>query len=127
MENKNGRSGMEANVIYMLKSLLCSYIVTAVLLLVLTVLLYRTGLSEANVNAGITISYAVATFAGGFIAGRLKGRRKFVWGMLSGILYFILLVLISLGLYRTLQADVPELITTFLLCAGGGMLGGMIS
>lgn len=111
----------------MLKSLLCAYIVTGILLLILTLLLYKAGLSEENINAGIILTYVISTFSGGFVIGKLTGARKFLWGLLLGVVYFLLLTLISLGIYHSLQSDLMNLTTTFLLCAGGGMLGGMIS
>ncbi len=111
----------------MLKALLCAYVMTGILLLVLTLLLYKAGLSEENINAGIILTYVISTFSGGFVVGKLTGVKKFMWGLLLGILYFVLLMLISLGIYHYLQSDAANLVTTFLLCAGGGMLGGMIS
>ncbi len=111
----------------MLKALLCAYIMTGILLLILTFLLYKAGLSEENINAGIILTYVISTFSGGFVIGKLIGVKKFLWGLLLGVLYFVLLMLISLGIYHSLQSDVVNLVTTFLLCAGGGMLGGMIS
>lgn len=110
-----------------IKALLCAYIVTGILLLILTVLLYKLGLSEENVNAGITLTYVISTFSGGFVMGKLSGTRKFLWGLLTGVLYFVLLLLISLGIYHSVQGEISTLVTTFLLCAGGGMLGGMMA
>ena len=52
---------------------------------------------------------------------------KFLWGLLTGVLYWGLLMLISFGIYHSLQAEMGSLLTTLLLCAGGGMLGGMVS
>ena len=128
MEKKNGgRQGIEQRGADILKALLCAYVVTGILLLVLTLLLYKAGLGEENVNAGIILVYVISTFSGGFVIGKLTGMRKFLWGLLLGVIYFVLLLLISLGIYHSLQADVMNLVTTFLLCAGGGMLGGMIS
>lgn len=128
MEKKNGgRQIIEQRGADILKALLCAYVVTGILLLVLTLLLYKAGLSEENVNAGIILVYVISTFSGGFVIGKLTGMRKFLWGLLLGVIYFVLLLLISLGIYHSLQADVMNLVTTFLLCAGGGMLGGMIS
>ena len=128
MEKKTGgRRGIEQRAADMLKSLLCAYIVTGILLLILTLLLYKAGLSEENINAGIILTYVISTFAGGFVMGKLTGTKKFLWGLLLGVLYFVLLLLISLGVYHTLQAEITNLLTTFLLCAGGGMLGGMVS
>lgn len=128
MEKKTGgRRGSEQRAADMLKSLLCAYIVTGILLLILTLLLYKAGLSEENINAGIILTYVISTFSGGFVIGKLTGARKFLWGLLLGVVYFLLLTLISLGIYHSLQSDLMNLTTTFLLCAGGGMLGGMIS
>ena len=128
MEKKNGgRQGIEQRGADILKALLCAYVVTGILLLVLTLLLYKAGLSEENVNAGFIIVYVISTFSGGFVIGKLTGMRKFLWGLLLGVIYFVLLLLISLGIYHSFQADLMNLATTFLLCAGGGMLGGMIS
>ena len=128
MEKKTGgRRGIEQRAADMLKSLLCAYIVTGILLLILTLLLYKAGLSEENINAGIILTYVISTFSGGFVIGKLTGARKFLWGLLLGVVYFLLLTLISLGIYHSLLSDLMNLTTTFLLCAGGGMLGGMIS
>ena len=52
---------------------------------------------------------------------------KFLWGLLTGVLYWGLLMLISFGIYHSLQDEMGSLLTTLLLCAGGGMLGGMVS
>lgn len=128
MEKKTtGRPGIEQTAVRILKALLCAYIVTGIMLLILTILLYKAGLSEENVNAGIILTYVISTFAGGFVMGKLTGTKKFLWGLLLGVLYFVLLLLISLGVYHTLQTEITNLLTTFLLCAGGGMLGGMVS
>ena len=69
----------------------------------------------------------ISTFSGGFVIGKLTGARKFLWGLLAGSLYFVLLLLISLGIYHTLQGAAAETAAAFVLCALGGMLGGMIS
>lgn len=113
--------------IWMLKSLIAAYIVTGILLLILTFLLYRLNLDEQMVHMGITVIYVLSTLVGGVVIGKLAKVRKFVWGISLGVAYFVLLLVISLGVYRTLQGDGINIITTFLLCTGGGMFGGMIS
>lgn len=128
MEKKSaGRRGIEWIAVGMVKALLCAYVVTGIMLLILTLLLYKMGLSEANVNAGIILTYVVSTFSAGFVIGKLMKVKRFLWGLVAGVLYFVLLLLISLGVYHSLQGELANLLTTFLLCAGGGMLGGMIS
>ncbi|MDY5844989.1 MAG: TIGR04086 family membrane protein [Bariatricus sp.] len=112
--------------VQMLKALVFSYVVTIILLLILTFLLYKFGLNEQVVEMGICVVYLLSAFSGGVMAGKLAGSRRFVWGILSGILYFIFLLLVSVGVYRTLQGGMQMLIA-FGLSVFGGMLGGMIS
>ena len=121
------KSEKNGKVMWVLKSLLASYIVTGLLLLLLTFLLYQFDLDEQKVMAGIIVTYVVSTFIGGFIIGKLTRERKFVWGLIVGAVYFVLLFLISFGVYREINTNGTNVMTTILLCLGGGMLGGMLS
>ena len=51
-------------------ALLTSYFMTAVMLLILALLLYKMNLDESKVAAGILITYIVSGFTGGFVAGK---------------------------------------------------------
>ena len=112
---------------WILKSLLLSYALTGALLLVLAMLLYKLDMDEKAVSAGIVAIYITATLIGGLAIGKMAKTRKFLWGLILGILYFALLILITIGVYRTLDGAAASLVTTFFLCAGGGTIGGMIS
>lgn len=125
--NKTGSTGRWDQVSHILKALLSAYVLTGILLLVLAGLLYKLNLDEGKVTAGIIVIYVLSTFAGGFIAGKLLRQKKFLWGLMVGVMYFGLLLLVSLGLYHSLQGNGSDVLTTFLLCSGGGMLGGMLS
>ena len=114
-------------VFQVMKALLASYIVTGILLFVVTFFLYKFEWDEQMVPAGIIVIYVVSTFVGGFILGKIKKSRKFLWGLIMGVLYFALLFLISFGVYRSFDGNGTNVITTLLLCAGGGMLGGMLA
>ena len=118
---------MSRKVMWMLKSILASYIVTAVFLLILTLLLYQFELGERFVSAGIVAIYILSTLVGGIIIGKIAQTRRFIWGISLGMIYFLLLLLITLGVYHEINTDIGNLITTFILCIGGGMIGGMIS
>lgn len=120
---------MQKNIkaIWWIKSLLASYIVTGILLLVLTFFMYKFELNEKIVSAAIVGIYVVSTLIGGMIIGKLTKSKRYLWGMVLGIIYFVLLLLITLGVYRTLNGDSVSIVTSLILCAGGGMTGGMIS
>lgn len=110
-----------------LKSLVLAYAVTALLLLLLAFLVYKLRLPEQTVSICIIMIYAGSTFLAGFLAGKKLKKMKFVWGMLLGAAYFVILVLVSLAGGRAGTMFGRDFVTTMLLCVGGGMLGGMIS
>lgn len=124
MEKQGNR---ETKMIWMLKSLLFAYVVTGILLALLTVLVYKFELDEQLVSAAIVAIYVLATMAGGLVIGKLVKVRRFLWGLGLGLAYFALLMMITLGVYHTLNGDAVNLITALILCSGGGMIGGMIS
>lgn len=113
-------------VIFYLKCLLFSYILTVGLLLLLALFLYRFGLSERTVSVSIILIYIAASLFAGFAAGKKMGTRKFLWGLLAGVLYFTILLGVSLMLEHGTAGISGNLLTVFLICAGSGTLGGML-
>ncbi len=116
-----------AKVVFVLKCMLASYLLTAGLLLFLALMLYRFGLSEKVVSVCIIVIYIAVTFLAGFIAGKRAGEKKFLWGLAMGCIYFLILTAVSVLVNRSMEDQVSNMITVFLLCGGSGMLGGMLS
>ena len=114
-------------IIWLLKALLFSYVVTGISLLLLSVLLYKFEWNEHLVSAAIVAVYVLSTVVGGSVIGKLVRTRRFFWGLLLGNLYFILLLVITIILYRSLSGNGLNMLTAWILCTGGGMTGGMIS
>lgn len=112
---------------FILKCLLLSYLLTTGLLLLLALLLYRFNLTEKVVSACIIGIYILVTFLAGFMAGKREGNRKFLWGLLLGGLYFLILIVISLIVNRGMGEVAGNFFTVLILCCGSGMLGGMLS
>lgn len=110
-----------------LKCILASYIVTAIMLLFLAFLLFRMQIGSQAIQIGIIVTYVISTFVGGFFIGRKQQNRKYLWGLLLGCAYFIILILVSLCVNKSVLGGDSNFFTTFLLCAAGGMLGGMVS
>ncbi|MBD5450505.1 MAG: TIGR04086 family membrane protein [Lachnospiraceae bacterium] len=128
MEGNMGKKEIYTQkVIFVTKCMLAAYILTAGLLLLLAFMLYRFRLSEKVVSICIIGIYIVVTFAIGLLAGKREGKRKFLWGLAMGVAYYVILVIVSLVVNRGLQDVAGNMVTVFILCAGSGMLGGMIS
>ena len=120
MENKNIG-------ISILKSLIFSYILTGIILCILAFIMYQTEVSTKVANLGVTLTYVAASVFAGFIIGKQMGKRKFLWGLAVGLLYFAVLFLISLLLDQNQALMSGERITAMLLCAAGGTLGGALA
>lgn len=112
---------------FILKCLLFAYLLTTGFLLLLALLLYRFGLSEKIVSVCIIAIYIIVTFLAGFLTGKREGNRKFLWGLMMGGLYFLILVIVSLIVNHGLSGISGNFFTVLILCAGSGMLGGMVS
>ncbi len=110
----------------MIKALLLSYLVTGAALFLVAFLLYQMEPEESLVSAGIQVIYVLGSGICGLAAGKGIRRKRFLWGMLSGTLYYLLLLLASVCMGGIASAPI-QLLTTFALCLGGGMLGGVLS
>ncbi len=126
MGKKEKRQGIDL-VSSVVKTLLVSYGITAGFLLLFSVMLYKFRISEEMVTGGIVGIYILSNFAGGFLLGKRMKTRKFLWGILSGFLYFLLMVLISFCVYHEKSGSLWNMAVTMILCTGSGMLGGMLS
>jgi putative membrane protein (TIGR04086 family) len=111
----------------LLKGLLFSYIVTAFVLLLLSFMMLKFDLPGAAVSGGIILAYIASSFIGGFFVGKKIEQRKFLWGLVMGVFYFIILLLVSLMMNRVSPLPVGNLTTSFIICSISGMLGGMLS
>ena len=97
-----------------LKSLLFAYALTGVALLLLALVLFAFDLGETAVDAGIIIIYVLACFMGGFMAGKIVRKDKY-------------LLTVSVMAKGGWDMSAAHAVTTFFMCTGGGTLGGMLS
>ena len=107
----------------MIRSLLISYVLSGILLAALAFALYKLHLKEGQVNLMVFAVYFVTCLAGG------KGirQRRFFWGLLSGLFYFVVLFAVSWAMNMGSPIDMERSVTVMGVCALGGTIGGMIS
>lgn len=110
-----------------LSTLLIMYVITGLLLFGMAFLLYKFQLGEAFVSMGIIVVYVLSGFVGGVVMGiRMKVPCGF-WGLLLGTVYFLILFVGSAILNHGMPQDILRMLAVWIMCACGGMLGGMIS
>lgn len=110
-----------------LVSLFGGYLITFLGIVILAVLLLILQISENMVDIGILVIYVTACLAAGIIVGKRTMNKKFLWGMVSGVMYFLILFIISMLANQSIENVGNDLVTTFCICVGSGTLGGMIS
>lgn len=110
-----------------IRTLIITYFISAILLVALSFALYRFHLQEPQVNAAISAVYVLSCFAGGLIAGKVMKTKRFLWGLLIGLLYFLFLFFMSAAQSGGIPGDTIRLLPVLAMCAFSGMAGGMVS
>ncbi|MDF2473065.1 MAG: hypothetical protein K0R92_1485 [Lachnospiraceae bacterium] len=113
--------------IVILKILIITYIITGLLLLLLSFLMLKLDLSNAILSGGIVMIYILSSFIGGLLLGKKAEQKRFLWGLVMGAVYFVILLLISVLGNTMAGIDTNQIFSSMLICLFSGMLGGMIS
>lgn len=109
-----------------LKNLLIAFLISGGLLFLLAFLVYRLELKENVVSIAIILVYVLSNLTAGILLGKKQQSRKFLWGLLEGTAYFVILVVVSLIVNKSTADVAGNFFFTLLICAGSGMLGGML-
>lgn len=118
---------LNPKILFFMKSLLFTYILTGILLFILAFLFYKMKMPQNQLNIGIYAIYIISCLAGGFLSGKTMKHRKFLWGMIFGILYFLILLLVSFIVQKEISQGIASSILIMAICGVCGMVGGMIS
>ncbi|HHT98434.1 MAG TPA: TIGR04086 family membrane protein [Clostridiales bacterium] len=113
--------------ISLFKGLIFSYIVTAVIILLLSFLSLKLELPNIVLSGGIVLSYILSTFLGGLIVGKVVDVKKYLWGFLLGVFYFMIIMIISIAINKATGLPLANMFVVFVLCSLSGMIGGMVS
>ena len=108
------------------KGFLVSFVLTALLLVVVAFVLYQTKASVEHMGGAILLVYAIASFVGGMIFSAQKDSRHYLMGGLFCLAYFIIIYGVSAVWNKSISAMFPAMLTTLLVCILAGMLGGML-
>lgn len=110
-----------------LKGILFSYIVTAFVLLLLSFMMLKMDLSGTVFSGGLILTYIISSMVGGFFVGKKVEQKKFIWGLICGVAYCVVLILVSLMMNGVGPISVKSMLLVLGICSGSGMVGGMLS
>lgn len=125
-QNRSHNNQLINSVKLFLTTTLTAIIIAAALLVLSAFLLEKMGLSEGQVQILVYIIYLLSAMGAGLIAGKLKREKKFMWGALSGVVWFVVVFIASMILNR-MSIDASALFPAVVCMVGGGMLGGMLA
>ena len=118
--------GVKSKALKLLKSVVVAYILTAIVLLALSFIMYKTKMSLNGANGGILLTYVISCLTGGLLFSGSMMEKRYLAGGLLGVAYFLVTYCVSAVWNQSLMAQMPGMLTAFLICVFSGMLGGMI-
>ena len=104
--------------------LLTQIILTTVILFVSSGIIWKYAYDEKAISAVVTGTYIVVNILGGIIEGKLFKKNKFLWGLAAGVIYFSVLLLFGIVIFKTGTPGI-NVVGNALICAVSGMTGGM--
>ncbi len=110
-----------------LRSLLFSYLLSAILLIAVSFGLYKLRLQEQQVRLAVDAVYILSCVLAGFVAGKGMKHRRFFCGIIAGLLYFAVLLAVSALINKGLSVNPQEMAAAAVFCAGGGIIGSVLS
>ena len=118
---------MNKIIVTFLKETLIEMIVSAVLLAAVSFIVLRMTPSFAITKVMILAIYGISTFIGGYIIGKVMTKQKFIWGAVSGVIYFAIIAVIALVVKGGIDTGTVGIISGFVVSVVAGTIGGMIS
>ena len=115
---------MEKVIKYIVIILLTQIILTTVILFVSSGIIWKYAYDDKAISAVVTGTYIVVNILGGIIAGKLFKKNKFLWGLAAGVIYFSVLLLFGIVIFKTGTPGI-NVVGNAIICAVSGMTGGM--
>ena len=118
-------TGNRESVLCLVKGIAIAFAITAIVFIAYGILLTYTGASEAKIPLVSLICTAVAAMVAGFDWAKTQGRRGLLWGLLAGLIYVIILFLVTALAGGGFMMGSTKTIMALVAVAGGGV-GGIL-
>lgn len=113
--------------ISMLKILFITYLCSALMIIVLSFVLYKFSLDSNKLSLGVILIYAISCFIGGFMSGRVSENKKYLWGIICGLTYVVILIILSFLINGNISMSLKNVLLQLGICTGSSMIGGMLA
>ena len=109
----------------LLKCLMAAYLITGVMLVMVAGFLYKFSIGENVVDISIIVIYCISSLLAGLFFSKGAPSRRFIWGMLAGAAYFLVICAVSGGAGPGFLPVRKPFITARLVLVGRGGFGGV--
>ncbi|MCL1936107.1 MAG: TIGR04086 family membrane protein [Defluviitaleaceae bacterium] len=104
---------------------LIGYAITITVFIGYAILLTHTNLSENNISLVVSITSVVSVLVAGFDSARYQQKKGWAWGVASGFLYGLLLILLMM-IFQGGTISSGRSFSLLILSLAGGGLGGVL-
>ncbi len=109
----------------LLTGILIAYAITCIFFICCALLLRYTSLTEQSVPMYVSIACVISVAVAGFDAAKAAEKNGWLWGLIAGAIYALILMLIGAFAIKGYTFDTRSL-TLIALCVAGGGLGGIV-
>lgn len=111
----------------LLRALLLCYLVSLLLICLSAVLLWKLQLKASQMHLAVYGIYGLSCLLGGLLFGHILEEKRVLWGAAFGLLYFLILLLLSVILARSPLVFSARMLISPAVCVLSGFLGALIS
>ena len=104
---------------------LIAYAITCIVLIGYAILITYSTFTGENLPLIVTLTCLVSVIVAGFDSAKGANSRGWLWGILAGVAYAVILVAIGIWVNRGFAVDTRTITLVILSVAGGG-LGGVL-
>ena len=95
--------------------LVIEILLTVVILFAASAIIWKCAGDESMVSAVVTGTYIIVSLVGGFTAGKMFEKNRYLWGILAGILYFAVLIAAGAAIFKTFKFE-SSMIINGIIC-----------
>ncbi len=116
---------MNTALVSLTKATVFSYVLTAIVFVVYGILLTYTETTEENIQIVVMMTTVISVLIGGIIASKGVNSKGLLFGMLVGIVYSIIMIMVGLCVLPVLKITYKMIMIIILSISAGG-IGGII-
>ena len=111
--------------LHIIKPQIIAYLITAIIFIAIAILLTYTDFDENKIPFISLICTAISSLIAGFDTASNFGRKGFLWGAISGVLYSLILFIICLFASSEFSFNLGKLIL-LIISISAGIIGGVL-